>query len=291
MERDSFSACPTRGFRALFPMVRGDVIAIVQPEMMFAPTATKFLYDVHFEDQPDSTYYKMADYRISIKGRPRWPTLKPWFLDETMMKVLDDVDWHTNLHNIRALPSFWEYTGGLGRRTNGNMIQKLEWPWWFVASALTTDPIWRDMPEFEGHASIDLWLLNYRRLNLYVDVTPAGNPLCVHQDRVRINAVPEGEVVDETTIPCMSIEEYRALPLADADELLELYLQYARDTDGLARDVDGLMAMLDRARVADDELKASELSGALGVSQTPEDDGVPRSARIQRIHDQYGGQE
>jgi len=194
-----------------------------------------------------------------------------------MTMALDGLDWHGDLSALHDLPSFWDLGIALGTRTNRDVVAKLEWPWWFAASALRDDPIWEAMPEFEGHASIDFWLLNYRRENQYVDIVPAGNPLCYHQDHTRENSAPIGEAERASNVESMSDEEFAKLPLADAEELLELCAQYASSGGST-------LAMLDYFRYMDDDRPPSvSRPGVLGVTETE------KSVRIRRIEEANQG--
>jgi hypothetical protein len=86
------------------------------------------------------------------------------------------------------MPPFWGHKEGLANRSNADWIDK-QMPYWFVGSTLTSDPIWEDMPPLLGHGSIDFYLLNYRHLFGYRDITPPGF-WAYHQYHLRTAIAP-----------------------------------------------------------------------------------------------------
>lgn len=163
--------CPTLGFKTMFPAANGEVISITQAEMMFDPDATRVLYSGHFEELEETRYWSMNSDPWSKKGRPRFVNFKVGFISKAGMKNLDTIDWHSYLNNIKD-GEFWHHGETLSNGSNPHMLSYYEFPWWFTASALADDPIWRDMHIFQGHASIDFWMLGYRRIHNYVEVCP-----------------------------------------------------------------------------------------------------------------------
>jgi hypothetical protein len=205
-ERQGYAACPSKAFKSLFPICEGDVISIAQPELMMKPDACNWLWSAHqlYTFPPDSYYMYAIDElgNENKTGRPptiqedewshRWVTLKPGFLNKAHHLALNVIDWHSNISNIEKLPEYWDRAPGLSNRPNTYWSERTAVPWWFCGSALADDPIWHYMPETIGHASIDLWLLNYRKLFNYVDIMPK-EVMCYHQDHIRGSISPIGE--------------------------------------------------------------------------------------------------
>jgi hypothetical protein len=75
-------------------------------------------------------------------------------------------------------------------------------PWWFVGATIREDPIWSDMPEMLGHASIDFYLLDYRARHGYVDIMPPGIH-GYHQYHLRTSIAPAGEAIQPVDTPAL----------------------------------------------------------------------------------------
>lgn len=185
--REKFTVCPSHGFKSLMPLAKGEVWAIAQAEMMFDPTCARLLWGWHYD--PLTT--KQADIRVISRetfptiGRPRWVNLKPYCLSEADTMDIDSVNWHDDVRAMTNLPNFWGHTEGFAYRTNRFVDEEAkEWPWWMAASCKATDPIWQDIPLRDGHAVIDMWLINYRHMGCYADITPLGPARCYHQRHV-----------------------------------------------------------------------------------------------------------
>jgi len=203
LEREGYSSCPSRILKHLFRIAQGQVIAIAQPELMLKSNACEFLYQAHRHVRDDAYYYMIDELANELKtGREpstlelancyRWVTLKPGFLDKPIQMNLDYIDWHKNVAEIENMPGYWDRATGLSNRPNTYWSQRTAVPWWFCGSARADDPIWEDMPVTIGHASIDLWLLNYRKYFHYVDIMPK-EVMGYHQDHVRGSISPKGE--------------------------------------------------------------------------------------------------
>ena len=210
LEREGFSGCPSKALTALYPFVQGSVIAISQPEMMLKKWACEFLYKAHFQSYPNAHYYKIRDpSTLYIRSKdeflvgseitkeeynlnPRWACLKPGWLNAQQQKVLDMLDWHTNVATLETLPGYWTAAPGLSAKSNEYWGSVKPFPWWFIGSALATDKIWEDMPITVGHGTIDMWMYNYRHVFNYVDVIPVEVG-AYHQDHVRGSVSPIGE--------------------------------------------------------------------------------------------------
>ncbi len=247
LERDIYSACPSRGFRALFPEANGEVWAITQPEIMLMPDVAFFMYDAHFNEWLDTISYKIAMSPVSTEGLPTWVIPKIGAFDPPSFWALDTFDWHSDLKQLETLPGFMTHRGGFSYSSNKLLAMKREYPWWFTASAKRDAGIWEDMPTFSVHASIDQWLLSYRRLHEYVDIC-TRKLVGYHQWHHRGEQVVQvPEVVPE--IP--ATEEERATWLhLEIDELRQMCMAYGLAV-GNDHDFDALWEMLNEARVID----------------------------------------
>jgi len=188
--RGSWRSCPSRAFKFMLEEAKGKVIAISHPEMMLDKRAIKYLYEGCTKKLKD-VYYWTIDDPEHTEGDWYWVTLKPNFIHKDMYGMIDTVDWHSDIHNIQKLNNF-EDTQGFANKTNSWHSNKKDYPWWFVASAKRECPIWDKMPVFDGHATLDLWLLNYRRIKKVVDVIPK-NVMCYHQPHQTSAVAPLGE--------------------------------------------------------------------------------------------------
>lgn len=190
IERKGFTADPTIPFKAVMPEVRGDVLAIMQPEMMLVAEAAQFLYEAHFDEPPsDCLTYVISRPELNPREQKRrWVSLRSAFFDADCQQAVQGHDWHSGVRNIEGMPPFWGHKEGLANRSNGDWIGK-QMPYWFVGSTLTSDPIWEDMPPLRGHGSIDFYLLNYRHLFGYRDITPPGF-WAYHQYHLRTAIAP-----------------------------------------------------------------------------------------------------
>jgi hypothetical protein len=191
--------CPTLGFKTMFPEARGKVIAIMQPEVMLRKDAAKALYFNHFEEMKDTLYWRMNLSHYSKVGRPRFVNFKVGFFSQFGTNTLDGLDWHSDMNNVENY-EFWNHRECFSDSWNSHMLSYYEFPWWFVSSALADDPIWKDMPIFEGHASIDMWLLAYRRIHNYVEASPLRF-MGYHQRHKVTATAPPSEADLTGTIP------------------------------------------------------------------------------------------
>jgi hypothetical protein len=205
LEREGFSACPSRGIKELVPLAQGKILAIMQPEMMLTHDAASWLYYGHFNPIPNNvwTYYVNMDRRPDIVDRekprdetaPRFLCAKTGFFDRGNQDSLDGTDWHSDTHNVEKMPNFWTHGDGLSGMNNRRVLEYNHWPWWFVCSMRATDSVWKDMPHTVGHASIDFFLLNYRAIKEYIDICPKPF-MAYHQHHSHSTSIsPIGEQV------------------------------------------------------------------------------------------------
>jgi len=175
IEREGFTADPSIPFKSVFGEARGEVIAIMQPEILMVPEAAKALHAYHFEEPPPgSLNYVISRPELDpLAQKRRWVALRVGFFDAACQQVLDTVDWHSSLRAVEGLFPFGAHREGLSNRSNAEWLGE-QMAQWFVGSALADDPVWTDMPSVRGHGSIDFYLLNYRHLFGYRDITPPG---------------------------------------------------------------------------------------------------------------------
>jgi hypothetical protein len=204
-ERLRFHVDPTGGLKFILPHAEGEIIAIMQPELMLRPTACQILYDGHFVDLDAYRHYAICG-----NGNPnrRWVVLKTLFLMPDQMSVIDNYDWHSNLDVLNTIPGFNDVLA-FGNRPNTIWAGTNGMPWWFCGSAPKSDPIWSDMPELLGHAAIDFWLMGYRNFHGFTDVY-AFEPMAYHQEHHRLSIAPPGEDV----LIDGSIKQSMGLPLS-----------------------------------------------------------------------------
>jgi glycosyltransferase involved in cell wall biosynthesis len=190
IERQGFSACPSRGLKTLIPLAQGEIFVAMQPEMMLTHDCAKWLYYGHSSSGfvPDGipidvlTWYVNMDRRPEVvdlekpidKNAPRFICVKNGFLNfDNQVNILHGgVDWHSDTRNVEKLPQFWMHREGISAENNEIVLNRKVWPWWFVCSMKATDSIWKDMPYTIGHASIDFYFLNYRAIKGYIDICP-----------------------------------------------------------------------------------------------------------------------
>lgn len=200
-ERDEWRSCPSSSYKMMFPFADGDVIAITHPEMMLHPQATEYLYWLHYQKWDDVNYHYIIDQgTLDLfeevepkydKSERFWVSLKSLFVMEHHYLFMDMYDWHSDIDNLRDLPDFMN-TLGFAYKPNKWHEARKYYPWWFVASALRDDPIWADLPEFKGHAMIDMWFVDYRKKHKMIDVVPTKT-LCYHQAHLTSAVAPSNE--------------------------------------------------------------------------------------------------
>lgn len=284
MERSEFIACPTTGLKALLPLARGGIIAIQQPEVMPKPEATAYLTLAHTTDMPDVHRYKISTSRASMRGRPTWVSLKPAPLSDKITLWLDEVDWHDDLGAIDRQPNFVWNEQNFASLDIADIQARREFPYWFAGSAPREASLWEDMPTFKGHASIDLWLLNYRRENEYIDLVP--HPIaCYHQAHDRTSVMPADEMQASLVAPV-------ALNLREMDmEELRGWLRCYPGCEVVdSEDVEELWTLLNDARKHDHESGSHRRSASAHLdkpvsSVAPVGDGM--SVRLRRIREAY----
>jgi glycosyltransferase involved in cell wall biosynthesis len=217
-ERDEWRSCPSSSYKIMLPFAKGEVIAIMHPEMMLHPEATDYLFDAHFKKLNDVNYHVIVDpgvpdlfeeiivndsketsgmlLMLSENAKPArfWVSLKSLFVSDTQYPLMDNVDWHSDIDNLKYLPNFMNIVGFAGKPNTWHEARKY-YPWWFVASAKKDDPIWTDLPSFKGHAMIDMWFINYRKKYKMIDVVPTKT-LCYHQAHVTSAYAPASESPD-----------------------------------------------------------------------------------------------
>lgn len=182
LERDGFSACPSRGIKELLSLAKGEILVAMQPEMMLTHDCACWLYNAHFNSIPENvlTYYVNMDRRPDVVDKekprdetaPRFVCVKNGFLNYNNQIMLDKIDWHSDTRTVELLPQFWQHREGISAETNGKVLEHTHWCWWFLCSMKATDSIWKDMPYTVGHASIDFYFLNYRAIKGYIDICP-----------------------------------------------------------------------------------------------------------------------
>ena len=194
--RPHWVGCPSKAFKKMLPECKGEVIAIGHPEMMFSKEATKYLYygtDLKCGLPGVYSNLNTYDYKKSdVSGKSLiWVTLKPLYVDEVKYDQMNAIDWHSDVDNLRNIPDFM---GCLGLSHKGNTYWYVHsrHPWWFVGSAKRECPLWDDMPSFDGHASIDMWMMHYRGTNGIVDFTPEKF-LCYHQAHQTSAVAPKSD--------------------------------------------------------------------------------------------------
>jgi hypothetical protein len=212
-------------------------------------------------------------------GRPTWVNLKPAPLSERITLALDGIDWHSDMTAIDQQPNFIWNGQNFASLGIDDIQARREFPYWFAASAPRDANLWEDMPTFKGHASLDFWLLNYRRENEYVDLTPHAI-LCYHQAHVRTSIMPDGEMQSSLVGPAAL-----DLPEMDIEELREWLKSYPAQRMSDSDNMDKLWLLLQRARQRDQRHRTRE--GYEPRVERPPDDGIPvgegMSVRVRRI--------
>lgn len=172
-EKEHWYSCPSRAYKAMMPHAKGDVIAIGHPEMMLNPLAIQYLYFGAHNEIPDDYVHKyvVSSPEPKTTGDYYWVSLKALYLIEEQYELIDGIDWHSDVDNLRNIPSFWS-TKGFAGMTNIWHDTQQEYPWWFVGSTTKDNPMWNDMPVFDGHGIIDMWMVTYRSKHGIVDVVP-----------------------------------------------------------------------------------------------------------------------
>jgi hypothetical protein len=208
MERTAWLSCPSRGIKEMLPDASGEVIAIMQPEMLLHPDAFWYLYHGHFGVVPNDFRFSHAEGKEHTvtpesimppyidRGGDTFVNLRNYFLSPSQTHELDHVDWHSNLEHIQSMAGFWTHgycLSGLTNAEHWNREQHRKWIWWFVGSAKRTSTIWDDMPSFDGHASIDFFLIGYKQTMGYTEVIPQI-ALAYHQEHTRASIAPEREL-------------------------------------------------------------------------------------------------
>jgi hypothetical protein len=210
--RTGWSSCPSKGIKEMLPLAEGDVIAIMQPEMMLHPNAFWYLYygnydavlpeDYRFTHVGGDTCGVTPEQLTSVEGGggETFVNLRNYFLSPELTHELDNIDWHTKIDNVKEMKDFWTHGYGLSGISNsghwGTESHK-KWIWWFAGSAKRTATIWEDMPAFDGHASIDFFLIGYKQIMGYTEVIPQIG-LAYHQEHTRASYAPDRELWIQT---------------------------------------------------------------------------------------------
>jgi len=221
VQRAGFLACPSRGFRALFPIARGKTWAIMNPELMLVPTAAEYLVRAHDrrwreKHDPQATTYGISR-PVAEAVNTTYVNLRVGFLNPGQQHEIDELDWHTTAANLEEHPNFWGHKMGLSHRTNAEWMTKAQFPYWFCGSSPAKATLWEDMPEMRGHASLDLWLLNYRHICAYLDIT-SSKRLGYHQAHLITAVSPMDDGMNEdryTSVRAIllnAMEKQRVLP-------------------------------------------------------------------------------
>lgn len=206
LPRTGWSSCPTKGIKAMLPLAKGEVIAIMQPEMMLNPEAFWYLYHGNYgivpfdfrwrhATKPDDTTINAVPCQLNI-GEGEGETfvnLRNCFISNDETHHLDEVNWHADIHNIENMKDFWTHTDCLSAYTNREHWDKEEhkkWIWWFIGSAKRTATIWDDLPSLDGHGGIDIFLMGYKQIMGYTEIVPQ-TVLAYHQEHTRASIAPE----------------------------------------------------------------------------------------------------
>lgn len=191
IERKGWSSDPSRGIVEMLPEASGDVIATMQPEMMLHPDCFDYLYGCHYGKFPD--VFSFSQSGEVFDGMETYVNIRNYFLSNEITHQLDFIDWHTNIRNIEKHPEFFTHTECLSRMTNRQHWEHAphkKWVWWFVSSAKKSATVWEDMPkDMTGHATIDFYFLNYKRIMQYKEYCPQI-PLAYHQEHARASISP-----------------------------------------------------------------------------------------------------
>lgn len=280
MERTEFLACPTTGLKALLPMARGSIIAIQQPEVMPKPEAAGHLVFPHALDQALHVHrYKIATSRASMRGRPTWVNLKPAPLSETITLALDRIDWHSDLGAIDRQPKFIWNEQNFAHLDIADIQARREFPYWFAGSAPASASLWKDMPTFKGHASIDFWLLNYRRENEYVDIVP-HTIACYHQAHARTALMP-GEEMETSLVAPVALD----LAEMDIEELRGWLYSYPDQEEVQSDDGEVLWTLLNAARKRDHESGSHRVGNPIRADDPIPDGEDGMSVRLRRLRE------
>lgn len=205
--RTKWSSCPSKGIKAMLPDAEGEVIGFMQPEMMLHPLAFTYLYESHYMELPNEyrfthvggdTCEVVPERIVSVDGGggETFVNLRNFFLSPEQVHKLDYVDWHSNIDNLQNMKDFWTHNWCLSGRTNQEHWEieaHKKWIWWFIGSAKRTNTFWDDMPEFDGHASIDFYQIGYKQIMGYTEVIPQIG-LAYHQEHTRASIAPEREL-------------------------------------------------------------------------------------------------
>ena len=203
--RSTWSSCPTKGIKEMLPDAVGDVIAIMQPEMMLNTEAFWYLYHGNYGEVPfdfrwrhasspdDHINAVPAQLNIGEGDGETFVNLRNAFISNDETHHLDEVNWHADIKNIEAMKGFWTHTDCLSAYTNREHWDKEEhkkWIWWFIGSAKRSATIWDDMPSLDGHGGIDIFLMGYKQIMGYTEVVPQ-NLLAYHQEHTRASIAPD----------------------------------------------------------------------------------------------------
>lgn len=205
--RPTWSSCPSKGIKMMLPEAEGEVIGYMQPEMMLHPLAFTYLYWSHYVEQPNEYRFthRGGDETVVIPenisaddggGGETFVNLRNFFLSPDEVHKLDDFDWHSNIDSLQNMDDFWTHgwcLSGLTNREHWDRESHRKWIWWFVGSAKRTATFWDDMPDFDGHASIDFYQIGYKQVMGYTEVIPQIG-LAYHQEHTRASIAPEREL-------------------------------------------------------------------------------------------------
>lgn len=189
--RTRWTSCGSRAYKMMLPDAQGDIIAITHPEMMISFDALRFVYDVLMRDVRDDYVTYIINYPKDVTPTWKWVSLRPNFFIHTNYDLVDVADWHSSLDRFHDLPS-WGEIHGFAARPNSWHAGHYEYPWWFFGAALRECPMWTDMKGFDGHATLDMWMMKYRSVKYYLDIVP-NKVMCYHQPHITSAVAPEGE--------------------------------------------------------------------------------------------------
>jgi len=191
MPRETWRSCPSLAFSKMLPDAKGEVVAIAHPEIMLPKNALSLTYDALHTKRDDCYYYKIAGKEqypnVEFNSDDyTWVTFKSLFV-EGLYRLIDTVDWHSDVDNLRNISGFWKDVGFAGRENRWH-YERQSYPWWFFGATFRDNPIWKDMEITEEHGVIDMWFITYRHTNKFTDITPI-ELTCYHQAHLK-TAIP-----------------------------------------------------------------------------------------------------
>ena len=216
-ERTSWISCASKAFKRMLLDAQGEVVAIAHPEMMLHPAAMWYLYHGVVGILPDAAVNAMQAAPEGAHTGWRWVSLKPVFIQEDYYHLLDEIDWHSDIENLLSDARIARSAGFAGRDNLWHANQTA-YPWWFVAAAHRTCPIWDGIPAIKGHGIFDMWLVAVRCRWGFDDIIP-DQPMCYHQPHLTSALAPRGEQDDPRLSPDLLADAFHATKAAQLRQL------------------------------------------------------------------------